>query len=243
MARNAHRRGNEGTWPEKGTEVERKHFSLRPTPKLDRQFSHARKPQVNDAPLQLARFDPVLAGPLHGDRCVPGTRPTQAAWVQKSKATPFAKERDDKSDVATQTFLFDQTCWRPQRGQRLGKLMSGRLSNITELVVRPVGMGRLVTGHIVMISLMLSSPNCWDNQLSNKSGEHLFQQKIRSNRRKIALTTTKTATFALPAHGPRPPRPSAGEKITPASFVRRLTRADHLSGHRRLVWSVFELVY
>jgi NAD(P)-dependent dehydrogenase (short-subunit alcohol dehydrogenase family) len=32
-----------------------------------------------------------------------------------------------------------------------------RCSNITELVVRPVGIDRFVTGHFVMISLMLPS--------------------------------------------------------------------------------------
>jgi len=29
---------------------------------------------------------------------------------------------------------------------------------------------------------VLPSPNCWDNRGSNKSEEHLFQQKIRFNR-------------------------------------------------------------
>ena len=33
---------------------------------------------------------------------------------------------------------------------------------------------------------VLPSPNCWDNRGSNKSEEHLFQQKIRFNRHKIA---------------------------------------------------------
>src|SRR5262245_10146512 len=46
--------------------------------------------------------------------------------------------------------------------------MSGRLSNITELVVRPVGIDRFVTGHFVMISLMLPSPNCWDEAPTNQ---------------------------------------------------------------------------
>jgi hypothetical protein len=66
--------------------------------------------------------------------------------------------RDNDSDFATQAFLADQTCWRPQRGQWIGKFMSGRLSNITELVVRPVGIGRFVTGHMVKISFMLPLP-------------------------------------------------------------------------------------
>jgi hypothetical protein len=35
---------------------------------------------------------------------------------------------------------------------------------------------------------MLPSPNCRDNRGSNKSEEHLFQQKIRFDRRKIAPT-------------------------------------------------------
>src|SRR5215475_530734 len=82
--------------------------------------------------------------------------------------------RAEKSDLATQAFLLDQTCWRPQRGQRIGKFISGRLSNITESVVRPVGIGRFVTGHMVMISLMLPSPNCRERG-TNKPGEHLFQ--------------------------------------------------------------------
>ena len=55
--------------------------------------------------------------------------------------------------------------------------MSGRLSNITELVVRPVGIGRFFTGHVIMISRMLPSPNCWERS-SNKSEEHLFRQNL-----------------------------------------------------------------
>src|SRR5262245_58830984 len=86
---------------------------------------------------------------------------TLGAQARLSTRSNSRTWRDEESDLATQAFLFDQTCWRPQRGQRIGKFISGRLSNITESVVRPVGIGRFVTGHIVMISLTLPSPNYW----------------------------------------------------------------------------------
>jgi hypothetical protein len=112
--------------------------------------------------------------------------------------------RGDKLDVATQAFLFDQTCLRPHLGQRIGKLMLGRLSNITDSVVRPVGMGRFVTGHIVMISLMLPSPKSGNDRALTDHGS-ICSNKIRStsalgcaDRRQCAGTAAPPAFLCDP---------------------------------------------
>src|SRR5262245_22218319 len=120
------------------------------------------------------------------------------------QAKAIAEDRIKVMRRMRTSLLLDQTCWRPQLGQRIGIFMSGRLSNITELVVRPVRIGRFFhRAHDHDLTHVLFSPNCWTKEAAAARPPLKTRSRARACRR--GARVPRCAPHSPPAH-PRQPR-------------------------------------